>query len=287
MQFGAQVASIGPKADLTYPCQDLGNSGSVLSDIVSGKHPFAQRLKDAQRAVIVLGAGATRRSDGAKLVAGLKKLAAATPSLLSDGWNGTSVLQLAAARTAALDLGFVPGPDASDKDVQMVYLLGADEYDDKAIPDNAFVVYQGHHGDKGASRADVILPGTAYTEKDGTYVNTEGRVQRTHPATNRIGDAREDWTIIRALSQVLGDTLPYDTLQGVRARMADIAPHLGRLDQIESATVVATEASVADISKDAFKPTLENYMMTDPISRNSKTMARATVELKKAVNSYL
>ena len=180
----------------------------------------------------------------------------------------------AAARVGALDLGFVPGKGGKLDDAEFVYLLGADELDTAKLG-RAFVVYQGHHGDAGAHRADVILPGAAYTEKDATYVNTEGRVQRGLRAVFPPGDAREDWTIVRALSGALGKTLPYDDLEALRRRMDDINPVFATLDTVGRA---AWGSFGEDGAMDSapFASSVANFYMTDPISRASETMAQCT-----------
>ena len=146
---------------------------------------------------------------------------------------------------------------------------------------DAFVVYQGHHGDAGARRADVVLPGAAYTEKSAVYVNTEGRVQQTRLAVFPPGEAREDWKIVRALSAALGKPLPYDNLAGVRARMAEIAPHFDRLDEVTPAAwgPFGTERK---LNRAPFASLVANFYMTDPISRASPTMAACTAAFATA-----
>ncbi|MEC7140281.1 MAG: molybdopterin-dependent oxidoreductase, partial [Pseudomonadota bacterium] len=156
----------------------------------------------------------------------------------------------------------------------MVYLLGADEFDTEALRDT-FVVYQGHHGDAGASVADVILPGSAYTEKNGLYVNTEGRVQTTRLATFAPGDAREDWTILRALSGALGQPLGFDDLEGLRQSLIQAVPHMGGIDQI-APVEWALPGAAGDLSDAPFEAAVGNYYMTCPISRTSQTMAECT-----------
>lgn len=288
LNYGLEVAYVGPKTDFAYKNTHLSDNSSFLADLASGKHPFSARLKSAARPIIVLGMSALRRGDGADILNTFLSLSKTYPNLMTNNWRGLNVLQLSAARTAALDLGVVPGPDASDSDVKMVYLLGADEFDERSVPKNAFVVYQGHHGDAGASRADVILPGAAYTEKDGTYVNTEGRVQRTKPATNRLNKARVDWTIIRALSEMLQVPLPYDSLQQVRARLVDVAPHFAHVDHLETPIFIQpSNNNSKNVQSGSFSPSLNNFFMTDPITRSSKLMARASSMLKKSSNSYL
>jgi NADH-quinone oxidoreductase subunit G len=201
--------------------------------------------------------------------------------VVRDGWNGFAVLHTAASRVGALDLGLVPGEGGRDvagilagiasKEIEAIYLLAADEIDMSKLG-KAFVIYQGHHGDAGANRADVILPGAAYTEKPGTYVNTEGRVQQGQRAVFPPGDAREDWAILRALSERLGKALPYDTLEQVRARLIAVNKTFAALEQ--QAPGAWGEFGVAGATNDApLVSPMANFYMTDPISRASKTMA--------------
>jgi NADH-quinone oxidoreductase subunit G len=192
------------------------------------------------------------------------------------------VLHTAAGRVGALDLGFLPGPGGKSLDgmlgggVDVLWLLAADEFDPARIGANTFVVYQGHHGDAGASRADVILPGAAYTEKSGTYVNTEGRVQRGFRAAFPPGEARDDWTILRAFSAVIGKTLPYDTIEAVRARLAavnQVFGHVGYLPRFGCSDMNGPVGDPAVLSDAPLVSTITNYYQTDPISRASPTMA--------------
>ncbi|HMB75756.1 MAG TPA: molybdopterin-dependent oxidoreductase, partial [Kiloniellaceae bacterium] len=204
--------------------------------------------------------------------------------MVREDWNGFNVLHTAAARVAGLDLGFLPGPEGQDLEgilagaasgeIEAVYLLGADEID-MARLGKAFVIYQGHHGDAGAHRADVILPGAAYTEKNGTYVNTEGRVQLARLAGFPPGEAREDWTILRALSGLLDRTLPYDNLGELRGRLVATHPHFAEVDRVKPAAWGDFGRSGA-LSDASFAAAIENYYMTDPISRASETMAHCT-----------
>jgi NADH-quinone oxidoreductase subunit G len=192
-------------------------------------------------------------------------------AMVRPDWNGFNVLHTAAARIGALDLGFVGGKVDG---AELVYLLGADELD-MAKLGNAFVVYQGHHGDAGAHRADVILPGAAYTEKDATWVNTEGRVQRGFRAIFPPGEAREDWAIVRALSGALGRPLPYDDIVALRRRMDDINPVFATLDAVTPAEWGEFGEHGA-MDSAPFVPPIANFYMTDPISRASETMAQCT-----------
>ena len=288
---GFKVASIGAPVDLTYRVESLGAGSQTLSDVLSGKQPFAETLKGAKNPMLIVGQGALTRADGAQILASAAQLAQAC-GLIKDGWNGFNVLHTAAARVGGLDLGFVPGNGGRDLAgildaaqsgaIDTVYLLGADEIDMNRLG-KAFVVYQGHHGDAGAHRADVILPGAAYTEKDALYVNTEGRVQRAHQATTPPGEARADWTILRALSQAVGQTLPYDSLPQLRARLVATNPVFGTLDCVQAATWRAPAGAPASASGDSqpFRTAITNHYMTDAISRASVTMATCS-ELHRA-----
>jgi NADH-quinone oxidoreductase subunit G len=286
LKGGFKVGLIGEAADLTYDYDYLGAGPETLAEIAEGRGAFAEALKAAEKPMIVVGTGALARPDGAALLA-LARRAAEACGMVADGWNGFNVLHHAAARVAGLDLGFVPGAGGRDLDgildgaaageIEAVFLLGADEID-MARLGGAFVVYQGHHGDAGAHRADVILPGAAYTEKNGTYVNTEGRVQLGRLAAFPPGEAREDWTILRALSGALGKPLPYDNLGELRQHLIRTNPVFAAVDQLEPA---AWEAFGTEGALDAapFAAPLSNFYMTDPISRASETMAQCTEEL--------
>ncbi|ABC22361.1 NADH-quinone oxidoreductase subunit NuoG [Rhodospirillum rubrum] len=281
---GFPVGRIGAPRDLTYPVTELGEDLGVLTGLIEGGHAFAQRLKDAKRPMVIVGQGALTGADGAAVLAAARALAEAVGAVDGEGWNGFNVLHTAAARVGGLDLGFVPGAGGRDTAailegcgsgaIEVLYLLGADEIDTTALG-KAFVIYQGHHGDAGAQRADVILPGSAYTEKDATYVNTEGRVQRTRRAVFPPGEAKEDWAIVRALSAVLGKTLPFDSLEAVRARMNALNPLFARPGEVKPAPWTAFGAPGA-LGGGVSRSPIANYYMTCPISRASPTMAECT-----------
>jgi NADH-quinone oxidoreductase subunit G len=280
---GLKVGVIGQQLDMTYPTTYLGAGPQTLQDVVDGKHAFSDVLKDAKRPMLILGTGALRRADGPAIHALARQLAESF-NLIQDDWNGFNVLHTAAARVGGLEMGFLPGQGgkgtadiltaASAGQIDVVYLLAADEIDTAKLG-NAFVIYQGHHGDRGAHRADVILPGAAYTEKNGLYVNTEGRVQMARMAAFPLGEAREDWKIIRALGEQLGVKLPYDSLAQVRKRLAETSPVFRSIEAL-----VAAEwgqfGRAGTIESAPFEPVIENYYMTDPISRASATMAKCT-----------
>ncbi len=281
---GLTVAAIGPELDLTYPAQMLGNAPALLAGLRDGSHPFAGVLKNAKKPMLILGAGALARPDGAAILAACWALAAGS-HMLTPEWHGFNVLHHAASRVGGLDLGFLPGKGGKGLSamlgggVDVLWLLGADELDTAKIGANTFVVYQGHHGDRGAARADVILPGAAYTEKNGTYVNTEGRVQRGQLAVYPPGEARPDWAIIRAFSAVAGKTLPYDSIEALRARLEQTNPVFARVDILPRFGCTDLTGPAGDASAVAAAPFVSpvpNYYQTDPISRASPTMAECT-----------
>jgi len=280
---GLKVGLIGEPVDLTYPCQHLGAGGQTLSEIAAGAHEFCDVLKAAKRPLMIVGAGLLSRGDGGALLAKAHEIADKFDFVQSE-WNGFNVLQTAASRVGGLDLGFVPGKGgrdvasilqgASEGAIKLVYLLGADEIDMAPLAD-AFVVYQGHHGERGAAAADVVLPGAAYTEKDATYVNLEGRPQRARQATFPLGDAQVDWRILRALSAVIGHVLPYDDLEGVRARMAEIAPQMAEIDQVATNEWRAF-GDAGTVSPEPFAGSIEDFYQTNVICRASDTMAECS-----------
>ncbi len=277
LKGGLKIYNIGIAADLTYKVEQLGNNPQLLAD-----PKIAALLKSAKNPMIIVGTAALARVDGQDIFAAAKKLA--DDNCRRDGWNGFNILHHAAGRVGALDLGFVPAADglniaeifaaAQKGAVKFVYLLGADEFDMKLLG-KAFVVYQGHHGDDGAHRADVILPGAAYTEKEATYVNMEGRVQRSRRAVFPKGQAREDWAIIRMLSDVIGKPLPYSSLSDLRARMVKHAPHFAKIGEVVAAQAKPTTSNQqpTTLLSHQFESFITNFYMTDPISRSSKTMA--------------
>ena len=279
---GFSAGMVGENVDLTFSCENLGAGTDTLSEIAEDKHSFAKVLEKARNPMLILGQGALTRSDGAAVLA-LARQIAEDNGMISDDWNGFNVLHTAAARVGGLDLGLTTGDVGSILDgcgsgsVEVVYLLGADEIDTNKLG-KAFVIYQGHHGDAGAHRADVVLPGAAYTEKNATYVNTEGRVQRTRLAVFPIGEAKEDWTILRALSEALDIKLPYDTLSEVRQRMIEINPVFGSDDQATGGDWGAFGAK-GSLNGESFISPISNFYMTDPISRASETMAQCVEAL--------
>jgi NADH-quinone oxidoreductase subunit G len=277
-----KVGLIGAKADLTYDYDHIGAGTDSLTDLAAGKHSFADVLKNAKHPIVLVGAGAIARHDGAAILSLAAKLASDF-GVIKDGWNGFAVLHEVASRVGALDIGFGAGVGSLSAaqmttfgTLDVLFLLGADEI---KVPDGTFVVYIGTHGDKGAHRADVILPGAAYTEKSGIYVNTEGRVQIAGRAAFPPGEAREDWAIIRALSDVVGKRLSYDSLQALRQALFKAVPHLMRVDHIEGGNaddVKSLAGKGGSLEKAPFKTTIEHYYLTNPIARASAVMAECS-----------
>jgi NADH-quinone oxidoreductase subunit G len=273
------VGLIGEKADLAYAYEYLGAGPETLAGLAQSK--FADALKSAERPLILLGSGALARPDGAAIAA-LAARAAVEDGALKADWNGFSVLHSAASRVAALDLGLTPGEGGKTAaqmaagGLDMLFLLGADEIE---VKPGAFVVYIGTHGDRGAHRADVILPGAAYPEKSAIFVNTEGRVQMAERASFPPGDAREDWAIFRALSGVLGCTLPYDSVTQLRQLMFAAHPHLMRIDQIEpgnAADIQKLARLGGSVDKAPFTSPVADFYLTNPIARASAIMAECS-----------
>lgn len=277
-----KIGVIGEKSDLTYRYDYLGAGTDSLAELAAGKNAFADVLKNAKHPIVLVGAGVAARADGAAVLAAAAKLASDF-GVIKDGWNGFAVLQTAASTVGALDIGFAPTSGSlslaqmtSAGSLDVLFSLGAD---DVKVADGTFVVYVGTHGDRGAHRADVILPGAAYTEKSGIFVNTEGRVQMAERAGFPPGDAREDWAVIRALSDVLGHKLPYDSLAALRQAIFKTAPHLMRIDQIEAGDAGAIKTLAGKggtVDKTPFKPSVEDFYLTNPIARASAIMAECS-----------
>ncbi|MBY0564456.1 MAG: NADH-quinone oxidoreductase subunit NuoG [Hyphomonadaceae bacterium] len=276
---GAEVAVIGEATDLTYRYAHIGAGPQSLGQLGA----VAELLKNAQRPMIIVGQGALARPDGAQVLRAVGRLAAQL-GVVREAWNGFNVLHTAAARVGGLDLGFLPAQggksaeEMSQGGLDALLLLGVDE---APLPSTGTVIYVGTHGDAGAHRADIILPGVAYTEKDATWVNTEGRVQYGRRATFPKGDAKEDWTILRALSAVMGKTLPYDSLAQLRAKMIADHPSFGQVDYAPGAADAtrfdpAQLGADGSISNEPFRSPITDFYLTNPIARASVTMAECS-----------
>ncbi|XP_005094305.1 NADH-ubiquinone oxidoreductase 75 kDa subunit, mitochondrial [Aplysia californica] len=281
------VTVLGAPVDLSYDYQYLGDSFELLTDILNDKHPLAKGLKEASKPMIILGSAVLQGENSGAILDTVKSLSEKLRAgSEQEDWKVFNVLHTQANQVGALDLGYAPGVDAmKGSKPSVLFLLGADAGTVKRedLYENALVVYIGHHGDYGAQIADVVLPAAAYTEKDAVYVNTEGRAQIGRQAVSPPGMARQDWKIIRALSEMLGVTLPYDKLSDVRARLGEVSPTFNHAGQVEdagffnlsdSATVPRKESRPAVQPLSPALLSLRDFYMTDPISRASLTMAK-------------
>jgi len=282
LQNGLPVGVVGDAVDLTYPYHDLGNTPDALRTLAKGSGDFGAILKKAQRPALILGASVLARPDGEALYAHAADLAEQLGMIAPD-FNGFNVLHHTVGTLAALDLGFVTqgGQQAlfdavRTGSITTLYLYGADDVPTDVL-EKAFVIYQGHHGDKAAHYADIILPGAAYTEKQALYVNTEGRIQEALPAVTPPHLAKEDWKIFRALADhIAGVSLGYRTLDDVRSAMVQAYPFLSLRDQCPAPSWTRFPQSPKTLEKDPLVSPVTNFYQTDPISRASKTMAECT-----------
>ncbi|MER0239201.1 NADH-quinone oxidoreductase subunit NuoG [Fulvimarina sp. MAC8] len=277
---GFPIGVIGENTDLRYDYTYLGAGTDTLSDIEGASQGFFEALKGAERPMIILGQGALSGDNGSAILASVAALAREIGAV-TDSWNGFNVMQTAASRVGGLDIGFVPG-DGGQTAAQMVsggvdllFNMAADEID---VPDGPFVVYMGSHGDKGASRADVILPTAAYTEKSGTYVNLEGRAQVASRASFPPGEAKEDWAVIRALSAVIGKQLPFDSLMQLRKEL--YAEHgFMRTDAIvpvDNGAITGLADRAEKLQSMPLTSNVADFYLTNPIARASKVMAECS-----------
>ena len=293
-QGGLKVGLIGAPVDLTYACEHLGAGPQTLVEVAEGRHPFAKVLAEAKHPLVIVGQAAARRADGAAVLATVAKIALAASQGKDMGATAFNVLHTVGGRVAGLDLGIVPGEGGMDTGgmvaaagagkLDVLFLLGADEIDMTKLG-SAFVIYLGSHGDAGAHRADVILPGAAYTEKSATYVNTEGRVQMTHKAAFPPGAAKEDWTIVRALSEQAGNKLPYDNVTVLRKAMYEKAPRLAWMAGAGAENVSGVEKAAArggQMANDAFGAVITDFYLTNPIARASAVMAELSAIKRNA-----
>jgi NADH-quinone oxidoreductase subunit G len=281
------VGRIGEDNNLTYPCEYLGTNAKDLGALLKAKDGFADILRNAERPMVIVGSGALAREDGAAIQA-LARQVAEEFGMISDEWNGYNVLHAAASRMAALEMKFTPAHNFDLNEMGLVYLLGVDNAETiNNIHPHSFVIYQGHHGDLGAHRADIILPGAAYTEKDGIYMNMEGRAQRARKVVFAPGEAREDWSIIRALSDRCEKTIGFNDLGELREDMVTKFPRLGAFDEIISAKWGSFGGAAHQISDMPFENPIKNFYMTNVITNNSETMKRCTSRFVLGEDEYL
>jgi NADH-quinone oxidoreductase subunit G len=280
-----KIGVIGEQADLTYDYEYIGAGPESLTELFDNKSAaFRKVLDKAKKPMIIVGQGALTRTDGKAVLAASAKLAQTVGAVNAD-WNGFNVLHTAASRVGGLDLGFVPASGGMNTesmmkaaragDLSVLILLGADEIDLSDVKD-CTVIYIGTHGDRGAHGADIILPSAAYTEKNGIYVNTEGRVQHGARGVFPPGLAKEEWAIFRALSSVLGEALPFDSFAQLRSSLFAAYPHFahdGEITMADAGAVAKLSEGSVKMNKAPFQSPVTDYYMTNPIARASKIMA--------------
>ncbi len=296
------IGLVGEKVDLTYDYQHLGDDVETVKMLAAGAHKFNKILKKAKKPIIIVGESAVAHPNESKKlgrdILAMSLMIANNAGALNDDWNGFALLHNAASRVGGLDIGFVPqkgGACSGDMlkmaqkgELDILFLLGADEFDLQNVSDDTLIVYIGSHGDRGAHSADIILPGAAYSEKSGIYVNSEGRVQMGYRAIFPPGEAKEDWAIIRAISGRLGSPLPFDNLTQLRQKLFEDYPHLKNIDKIAKGDVNALKklAKIPAQTKNVkLKSMIKNYYLTNPIARSSKIMgqcSKAQQEIKQA-----
>ncbi len=296
------IGLVGEKVDLTYDYRHLGDDVETVKMLAAGAHKFNKILKKAKKPIIIVGESAIAHPNESKKlgrdILAMSLMTANNSGALNDDWNGFALLHNAASRVGGLDIGFVPqkgGACSGDMlkmaqkgELDILFLLGADEFDLQNVSDDTLIVYIGSHGDRGAHSADIILPGAAYSEKSSIYVNSEGRVQMGYRAIFPPGEAKEDWAIIRAISGRLGDPLPFDNLTQLRQKLFEDYPHLKNIDKIKKGNVSALKklAKIPAQTKNVkLKSMIKNYYLTNPIARSSKIMAqcsKAQQEIKQA-----
>jgi NADH dehydrogenase (ubiquinone) Fe-S protein 1 len=275
-----QIGLIGETFESTFGFEHLGADAAAVKKALAGE--FGKKLAVAKRPLIIVGSAVAEHPDAKAIFESVGSFVDKNQANFNTKeWQGYNVLQRAASRAGAYEVGFTtPSAEVAKVTPKMIWLLGADEISESDIPKDAFVIYQGHHGDAGAQLADVVLPGATYTEKSGTYVNTEGRVQLTRAAVSLPGAARDDWKIIRAVSEYLGHPLPYDDLEVLRDRMEEISPVMRRYDTVEPSTLTSlTKVQLVDQNKGAkasgetLKKPIANFFFTDVISRRYEMLS--------------
>ncbi|MDF2965822.1 MAG: nqo3 [Rickettsiaceae bacterium] len=285
---GLKVARIGEVDNQTYPVIELGESPTILNEILAGKHELSKILAKSKNPMFIIGDAVLTRSDSVTIQETVYQICQKYNAIRSD-WNGFNILHNHASMVGALDIGFYPTGQLKSTagfltaieagKIDVVYLYGADEIDPKKLG-NTFVIYQGHHGDRSANRADLILPGAAYTEKNAIYVNLEGRAQKARSALFPPGEAREDYVIVKQIAEILSYDLGFNNLPELRALMTEAVNSLKDIDKVSSNDISFGEID-GEIADKPLKKIKFNFYMTDPISRSSKTMAKCSQEILK------
>jgi len=282
-----KVALVGEKVDLTYDYKHLGTSPWILKQISEGSHPICTQVEKAKNPMLIIGSGPLVDGGHEGIIYYAKKIASKY-NFIHEGWNGFNVLQRVASRVGGMDIGFISDENSMSTrsmfstQMDVLFLLGADELNKHTLNASSFVVYIGHHGDNGAALADVVLPAPAYTEKDGTYVNLEGRVQQGYRAVLPLGEAKPEWQTFADLASILGENLGFSNLKEIRKLMISDNKILESLDIVTPSTYVNDAGKMKELNTDTLYNPIANYYMTDVISRNSKTMAECTMVHKSS-----
>jgi NADH-quinone oxidoreductase subunit G len=284
-----KIARIGGGDKTSYNIEELGDDVKIIDQIFKNKHKYNNVLEKSNKSLFLIGESLLNREDGEGILGRVREIAKKYNSY-SDKWNGLGILHTAANRVGALEAGFVPGKKGLNtksildglnaNKIKLLWLLGYEDINPKNNSDT-FIIYQGHHGDAGAENADLILPGAAYTEKDATYINTEGRVQRTYAAVSPPGNAKEDWKIIRAFSEYINKILPYNNISQLRDRLEKDNKSFTEENSLIKADIVDVGKITAKLTNDKICPKEINYFMTCPISRSSETMAKCSIAKSK------
>jgi NADH dehydrogenase (ubiquinone) Fe-S protein 1 len=286
-----EIGLVGESFDSTFGFEHLGADAAAVKSVLSGE--FGKKLSAAKKPMIIVGSAVTEHADAKAIFEAVGSFVDRNAAkFITPEWKGYNVLQRDASRVGAYEVGFtVPSPDVAKVKPKMIWLLGADNFNEAEIPKDAFVIYQGHHGDAGAQIADVVLPGATYTEKSGTYLNTEGRCQITRAAVSMPGAARDDWKIIRAVSEYVGQPLPYDDIEALRDRMEEISPTLRCYDLVEPSSLGSlSKVQLVDQNKGAkasgapLKKPIQDFYFTDVISRRYHLSTLLPIAICKVTN---
>lgn len=282
-----QVALIGQKVDLTYNYKHFGENPWLLKQLADGSHPSCKSFEHFERPMLILGAGLFARDDWEAFMYFGKKLTSRY-GFVKDGWNGFNVMQTAASRVGGLDIGFIPeeGGLATNQmldggDLDVLFLMGADDINLAKLNPKTKVIYVGHHGDYSANFANIILPSAAYTEKEGTYVNLEGRVQRAQRAVLPVGDAKPDFEIFLMLAHKMGIDLGYMDINGIRKAMEKQNPVFSKVGVITQHPISLEVGKLREFSNDVLHNPIKDFYLTNPISRSSRTMAQCSKTFTK------
>ena len=288
------IALIGNKKNLTYDYEYLGNSLKILENLYNDKINFSEKLKKSKKPMIIIGLSAISRKDGEAVLSLCRKIALKY-NIVQDDWNGFNILNTNISKVGALDIGFYNNKFSNNtfrkieeicsQKKSITFLLAVDEINTDILKES-FVIYVGHHGDIGAQRADIILPSPAYTEKNSTFVNLEGRVMKSQKCHQPLGEAKEEWKIFRKLSDKLSFNMPFNNIYELRQEMSKINPIFNQLNILHNNEFKDFGKS-GEILDEPILDLIKNFYMTDAISRASKTMSECSIKLKNVNNNLL